>query len=78
MSKASYTKDDDIKEARRLGQELRNKLPNQLVVKSKIMVDGKPMFRDVILKADPEIPGRFTGRVDLTPPSEKSPNGDLK
>jgi hypothetical protein len=68
MSKIVMT-DDDIKDARRLGEELRHKLPKQFVVKSKITdSDGKPRFRDVVLKADPEIPGRFIGCVDITPP----------
>ena len=72
MSKTAAPTDDDVKQARRLAEELRRRLPKQFVVKSKVVVNGKPRFRDVVLRADPKIPGCFTGRVDITPPNGKN------
>jgi hypothetical protein len=77
MNKTVVT-EEDIRDAQRLAEELRRKLPTRFVVKSRVKdSEGKPRFRDVVLNADPEIPGRFIGCVDITPPpASNGKNGD--
>jgi hypothetical protein len=53
----------DVKEAQRLAEELVRKLPKDFVVKSRIRINGKRIFADIHLQADPAIPGRFRGRL---------------
>ena len=60
------SKESDVKEAHRLAEELTKKLPKDFVVKSRIRINGKRIFADIHLQADPAIPGRFRGRLSTS------------
>ena len=67
MSKLTSTDTETAtQEADRLALELRERLPKNIIVKSRIRINGVRLFEDISLKADPKIPGRFRGRVLTT------------
>ena len=64
MARQKGPTEADFKEARRLGKELRAKLPSEFILASRITRNGEKLFPEFHFKADPEIPGLFRAEVD--------------
>jgi len=54
----------DFEEAKRLGEALKNSLPNEFTLAARMTRDGHKVYPELHFKADPEIPGLFRAEVD--------------